>query len=205
MGKFQDLTGQTFGQLTVLERAKNSKDGKVRWRCRCLRCGNECIVRADHLKGGQQKCGCGKSGKTHGMSNTKIHRKWKAMMQRCYNPNNPSFDDYGGRGIRVCERWHEFQNFYDDVSILPHFGEKGYTLDRIDNDGDYCPENVRWADRKTQNLNQRRSIKLEYNGEEMTLEEIAKETGLPCTTVHNRYYAGDRGADLFRPKHQHKQ
>ena len=141
MSKLIDLTGMTFGQLTVIERAPNIGN-MTAWRCRCT-CGNECIVRASNLKRGQKTCGCGQSRKTHGMSRTKIYNNWKRMIERCENPNHNSFDGYGGRGIKVCERWHTFENFYEDVSKLEHFGEKGYTLDRIRVNEDYEPGNVR--------------------------------------------------------------
>ena len=110
MGKFIDLTGQTFGQLTVIERAENSKGGHARWLCRCT-CGNEVVVEAGHLKEGQKTCGCGKTEnpnhKTHGMRHTKIYSKWAGMIQRCENPKHKQHDDYGGR-LRTLARLREF-------------------------------------------------------------------------------------------------
>ena len=196
-GKFEDLTGKVYGQLTVIERAPNI--GKMTaWRCKCS-CGKECVVRADKLKDGQQTCGCGQSRKTHGMSHTSIYRTWQHMIDRCENPTDPAFDRYGGRGIKVCERWHKFENFYDDVSKLEHFGEKGYTLDRIENDKDYCLENVRWADINTQNRNTRANVKVIYEGVEMCLMESAEKSGINYGCLKRRYHAGKRGADLFAP------
>ena len=197
-GKFEDLTGQVFGQLTVIERAEN-KGKQPAWRCRC-ECGNEVIVQAGNLKHGQQTCGCGKIGnRKHGMCHTKIYRKWASMMNRCYNPNEPAFDRYGGRGIKVCERWHDFNNFYEDVSQMENFNRAGYTLDRIDVNGDYTPENCRWVDWKTQNRNRRNNIKIEYDGVEMTLMEAAERSGISYRTLQGRYRRGDRGEKLFRP------
>ena len=197
--KLEDLAGKVFGQLTVIERAENSKGGHARWLCRCT-CGNECIVQAVNLKNGQQTCGCGQGNVKHGMSRTSIYHTWQNMMSRCYNPNFEQFDDYGGRGIKVCERWHVFENFYADVSILPHFGEKGYSLDRIDVNGDYCPENVRWLDWKTQARNRRNNILVEYEGVEMTLAEAAEKSGINYDCLYSRYHRdGKRGADLFKP------
>ena len=196
MRKLIDLTGQVFGQLTVIERAPNIGKQPA-WRCKCS-CGNECVVQAGALKSGQKTCGCGQHPQKHGMCHTKIYDIWSSMMQRCYNPNNKEYPDYGGRGIRVCECWHKFENFYEDVSAMEHFGEKGYSLDRIENDKDYCPENVRWADRKTQNRNRRDNVFVEYEGVQMCLKEAAEKAGIYYQTLHSRYQRGDRGKRLFR-------
>lgn len=205
MGKVIDLTGQKFNRLTVLERAENSKCGKARWLCRC-ECGNEVIVLGSSLTSGHTKsCGCLsrekflEHTKTHGMTRTSIYNTWVSMIQRCENPKCKNFDRYGGRGIKVCERWHDFNNFYADVSILPHFGEKGYTLDRIDNNGNYCPENCRWATAKEQCRNQRTNIKVFYDGKEMMIEEAAQKSGINHKTLYKRYHAGKRGEELFKP------
>ena len=201
MGKFIDLTGQTFGRLTVLQRAGKAKDGHIRWLCRCS-CGNEVVVSSRNLKHGYtQSCGClyRETHTKHGMHHTSIYGTWQGMKDRCENPNCPSFNNYGGRGIKVCPQWHDFLNFYNDVSKLPHFGEKGYTLDRIDNNGDYCPGNVRWADKKTQGRNKRNNILVEYDGVEMCLKDAAKLSGINYDTLRSRYKHGKRGADLFAP------
>ena len=195
--KADDLTGMKFGQLTVIERVGTSKGGKPLWLCRCD-CGREVIVRAADLKNGKQfSCGCGHT--KHGMTGTKIYKTWQDMMSRCYNPNNHAFDRYGGRGIKVCERWHKFENFYADVSQMENFNRAGYTLDRIDVNGDYTPENCRWVDWKTQNRNRRNNIKIEYDGVEMTLMEAAERSGISYRTLQSRYKRGDRGERLFRP------
>ena len=166
-----DLTGQTFGRLAVLECVGKNKHGKYLWRCLCS-CGNEIIAVGNNLTSGNTgSCGCLRkefpNNTTHGMKGTKIYSVWCAMKNRCYNQNFSQYDDYGGRGIKVCQRWHVFQNFYDDVSKLPHFGEQRYSLDRIDNGGDYCPENCRWITMKEQENNRRNTVKVMYNGEEL--------------------------------------
>lgn len=207
---FKDLTGQTFGRLTVIERAENTKDGRARWLCRC-ECGNFCTVTAKLLLNGSVKsCGCLihdvllKRNKSHGMRHTKIYGVWCTMISRCENPHVSCFDDYGGRGIKVCERWHEFQNFFDDVSVLPHFGEKGYTLDRIDVNGDYCPENVRWITMKEQANNRRNNVIVEYNGEKISLPQAAEKSGIKANTLWTRIKKGDSGEKLFRPLDKQK-
>ena len=202
MGKFEDLTGKVYGRLTVIKRVENDKHGNVRWLCRCT-CGKEIIVVTRDLKNKHTtSCGCDKIEKlierstTHGMSNTSIYNCWNQMIGRCENPNRPDFDRYDGRGIKVCERWHKFENFYEDVSQMEHFGEKGYTLDRENNDGDYCPENCRWADAATQRRNNRKIIKVNYNGVEMCLKDAAEKSGINYQTLQGRYKRSD---DLFAP------
>ena len=205
MSKFEDLTGMKFGKLTAIKRVENSKSGQTRWLCRCD-CGNEVIVRAADLKNEHTiSCGCERikqlieCNTTHGMTNTSIYHTWENMMSRCYNPKHKKFDEYGGRGIKVCPQWHKFINFYNDVSKLENYGRAGYTLDRINNDGDYCPENVRWADINTQARNKRNNILVEYEGVEMCLTEAAEKSGINYQTLISRYKHGDRGDDLFKP------
>ena len=163
--KPHDMTGQKINRLTILSREPNNKHGKAMWLCRCdcgklfVACG--CNIRNNHT----QSCGCLQKERTaeasvvHGKIHTKLHNAWKAMRQRCMNPNQHSFKNYGGRGIKVCKEWDNFEVFYDYVSQLPHFGEKGYSLDRINNDGNYEPGNVRWATASEQQRNKRRKVK----------------------------------------------
>lgn len=141
MGKFEDLTGETFGRLTVISRAPNNKHGGAMWNCKCS-CKDETIITVStcNLKSGHtQSCGCLSIEKlverstTHGKTHDKIYNIWQNIIKRCTNPNCPTYKHYGGRGIKICERWLTFENFYEDVSKLPHFGEEGYTLDRINN------------------------------------------------------------------------
>ena len=200
--KVIDLTGQKFGRLTVISRAENDKNKHPRWLCRCD-CGNTCVVLGENLRSGHTRsCGCWSRERstTHGMKGTPIYKKWRGIKDRCFNPNNKQFKDYGGRGIYMFPEWiDDFQKFYEYVSKLPHFGEEGYTLDRIDNNGNYEPDNLRFTDRKTQSRNTRRNIIVEYQGREMTLAEAAELSGIPYNTLLARYYAGDRGERLFRP------
>ena len=139
-----------------------SQCGHATWLCRCD-CGNEVVVIGNNLKKEAFSCGCfqkemAKRAKTtHGKAHSKLHYVWVAMKQRCFNPKVKNFKDYGGRGITVCDEWkNDFQAFCDYVSKLPHFGEDGYSLDRINNDGNYEPGNVRWATRTEQNQNRRK-------------------------------------------------
>ena len=200
IGCFQDLTGQRFGRLIVAKRAENTKSGDARWMCKCD-CGNETIVKAKHLKsGGTKSCGCLqkeiardmlKARRTHGMSGTPIHKEWEAMKRRCYNPNTEKYYRYGGRGIVVCDRWRDsFEAFYEDVSKLLHFGEQGYTLNRINNDGNYEPNNVEWATQKEQANNRQSNHLLTFNGKTQTIVQWADETGIKSATIARRLKKG---------------
>lgn len=202
MSKLIDLTGWQSGKLTAIKPVGKDERGNILWECHCT-CGKTCTVAAYLLKSYHtQSCGCSRSGgthKTHGKTHDPIYKVWYSMLGRCNNPNNKAYPNYGGRGIRVCERWLIFENFYEDVSKLEHFGEKGYSLDRIDNDGNYEPSNVRFADRKTQQRNTSRNIMVEYKGQEMTLAEAAELSGINYSTLCARYNRdGKRGDELFK-------
>lgn len=192
--RFIDLSNKTFGRLTVIERAPN-KGKYTMWKCVC-NCPNKtiCIVRGELLKRGEtQSCGClhkeslAKMATKHGMRHTKIYAVWVVMRDRCYNSNNKDYADYGGRGITVYPSWKDnIEPFYEYVSKLPHFEEKGYSLERIDNNRNYEPGNVKWADKYEQANNKRNNHLLEYKGKKQTLAMWAKEKGFAYSKLESR-------------------
>lgn len=154
----KDLSGQRFGRLTVIKRVENDKPYGSKWLCKCD-CGNEITVLSNNLqRGNTRSCGCLREElrTKHDKWGTKVYKTWDNMRSRCLNPNATGYKNWGGRGIKICEEWvHSFDNFYNYVSKLPHFGEQGRSFDRINNNGNYEPGNVRWATRKEQTMNRR--------------------------------------------------
>lgn len=126
------------------------------------------------------------------------YNSYRCMMSRCYRKKDASYERYGGRGIVVCDEWHNIENFEKWVKENPYF--KGATLDRIDSDGNYEPSNCRWATMSEQGNNRRNTVMVEHNGETHTITEWAKITGLNRSTLNNRYCRGDRGDRLFEER-----
>lgn len=207
MGKKLNLTGQAFGRLTVVHEV-DKEEGSIwtRWKCKC-ECGNDPIVKTQALRSGSTKsCGClfmdvarakGKAKLIHGAAETRTYNIWVSMKGRCYNQNNKKFKNYGGRGINVCERWKKsFLNFLNDMGEAP----EGMSIDRIDTNGNYEPNNCRWADQKTQQNNRRNNVILEVDGKQMTLSQAARYAGLTPDMLQQRLKRGDPLEYALRPK-----
>ncbi len=188
MSRFVDITGKKYNLLLVVERVENAKNGVSRWKCLCD-CGNYTIVRGGNLKSGAVKsCGClnySSKNKKHGMSKSSLYNIWNGMKFRCYNPKSESYKYYGGRGIKVCDDWeNDAENFMEWA--MSNGYEEGLTIDRIDSDKDYCPENCRWISKGDQAKNRRMNYDILHDGKIKTLQELCDELNLDYKRVHNR-------------------
>jgi len=192
MGKRIDLIGRSFGRLTVVAYS-HTGSRRAYWKCVC-ECGSECVVLSSNLKSSHTtSCGCYQReftalrSTTHGMKSYSEYNIWQGMIQRCNNIKNPDYLRYGGRSVAVCSEWSSFEQFYKDMGPRP---SKDHTLDRKDNNGNYCNENCRWATRKEQNNNRRSSKMLTYKGENRTLAQWAELQGIAYATLYRRLLTG---------------
>ena len=189
----RDLTGRRFGRLLVVERTDAKTANGIRlWLCRCD-CGSTASVRTTCLNAGQTRsCGClrgesrGNQLRTHGGTGSRVYNAFRSMWDRCANVRSKAYPDYGGRGIRVCERWRSFEAFRNDMGDPPD----GFSLDRIEVNGDYEPTNCRWADDLTQNNNRRSSVPIRIGERSQGLKEWCRELGLPYPSVYSRVRRG---------------
>lgn len=198
--KARDLTGQRFGRLVAEEKADRpiNKNGKMRtrWKCRCD-CGNECVVLTESLVGGRTtSCGCyrdecrKKNSYRHGLTKTRIYNIWSNMKARCYKKSEKCYFRYGGRGIKVCDEWkNDFVVFYEWAKTSGY--KDDLTIERIDVNGNYCPENCCWIPANEQARNRRPTLKTtDKDGRERYVMDIAKEIGIPMNIVRGRLYDG---------------
>lgn len=201
--KALDITGQRFGRLVAIRPITGEYvDGKrIKWVFKCD-CGCYIERAASYIKLGRAlSCGClakevqPKANLKHGMTKTSMYSIWTGIKGRCLNPKNTNYSRYGGRGIKVCDRWlHSFENFLADMGERP---SKEYSIDRIDNNGDYCPENCRWATKKEQANNRCSTHRIEYNNEIHSIAEISQLAGIDKTTLSMRYRKGAPPQTLF--------
>ncbi len=193
---FQDLSGMKFNSLTAIAYAGN-RGGATLWRCRCD-CGGESLVKAFKLKSGSIKtCGCGRRSymtnenaepETHRQSGTDVYNIWANMRRRCYDQSCDAYRYYGARGVAVCDEWrNSFSAFIADVGPRP---SKDHSLDRIDVNGSYCPDNCRWATKRQQQRNKSDNRLIEFRGESKCLAEWAEIGGLPYGTLFDRLRRG---------------
>ncbi len=198
-----DISGRTFGRLTVIGRAGNTASRHTRWRCLC-QCGAEKLVSLPCLRGGNTKsCGCLKRereasfGRKHGRHGTPEYSVWRAMIGRCENHKDVAWSRYGGRGVTVCARWrHDFAAFYEDMGPRP----AGTSIERIVGTIGYEPGNCVWATPREQQNNIRSNRRLVHDGRNQTLIQWSRETGLKRGTIATRLDYGWTVADaLTRP------
>lgn len=205
MGTFIDLAGERFGRLRVIGQVEN-RGSLVQWHCACD-CGRETTATTKKLRGGRKNsCGClwlpaivqakTKHGHSAGGSVSGELGTWMTMRARCNNPAHRAFDKYGGRGIVVCERWDDFANFYSDMGPRPTIA---HTLDRRDNDGNYEPDNCRWATKREQAQNTSRNVNVSYGGQMMCAAEAARRCGISINALLWRIHAGWSQDRLFSP------
>lgn len=195
MSALIDMIGKTYGFLIVLSRAPN-QNGRAYWTCRCG-CGVETTVAGYHLRGGTQiSCGCkaherarlmGKRNRRHGLTNSREFQTWTGMISRCTNPRDYRYKRYGGRGIEVCDAWFDFEVFLADVGYRPFPSAE---LDRIDNDGNYEPGNVRWTTAKQNNNNRSNCRYIEHHGQRLTMTQWAERAGMNPATLRARLESG---------------
>lgn len=198
MAKRESLEDKVFGRLTVIRQNGVDKHFKRRWLCKC-ECGSTVTITGVYLKNGDTKsCGCYATyqrhnvNKKHGLSHKKNseYEIWKGMKARCYNTNHSGYNNYGGRGIEVCDRWRSsFENFISDMGLKP---SPKHSLDRYpDTNGNYCPENCRWATTEEQSRNKRNNKWYNMGDKRMIMEDWAKYFGVDQSTLYEHLQTKD--------------
>ncbi len=192
MGKSINLIHQTFGRLIVIAYMGKDKYNNTMWLCRC-ECNNETILRGAILRCGHTRsCGCLARDQTiirntkHGYYNTKTYNSWRCMIKRCYDVNNPSYKNYGGRGIRVCKIWMKFEGFLQDMGERPP--EK--TLDRIDNNKNYILDNCQWATNQEQCNNKTNTLYFKWKNKRQSVKNWCRELKREPQKVYKRIQNG---------------
>lgn len=188
-----DLVGRVFGRLTVERLDHVSREG-AKWQCSCS-CGNKTVVTGNALrKGTCTSCGCLRSelgrarATTHGQTGTHAYTVWRGMRERCGLSSHKSFEAYGGRGIRVCDRWeNSFETFLSDMGQPP---SARHSIERVMVDGNYEPGNCIWATPAQQARNRRTSVFYEFHGKQLVIKDLAVASGVPEQTLYNRFRRG---------------
>ena len=199
--KMEDITGKRFGRLVVLRLVERKPNYRYMWLCQCD-CGNQVVVERDNLGRGIVSCGCkrledrerNQFKKKHGQAKTRLYGVWGSMIDRCTNPNAHEYENYGGRGIEICDEWRNSYEAFEKWAMANGYDEnsdrKHCLLDRIDNDKNYEPTNCRFTTMKAQNRNKRSNVLITYNGETHCLSEWAEIAGIKYGTFLKRIYAG---------------
>lgn len=195
-----DLLNQKFGKLTVIELLADRTHKERHWKCICD-CGNEYIAKSSSLVHGKatqcRSCSVkqiSEANTKHGCEPKRLHEIYTNMKTRCHNPNYSLYHRYGGRGIKVCSEWDKSYSAFREWAFSSGYSDE-LSLDRIDNDGDYCPENCKWSTNVEQANNRRTNRMVTFRGETDTLANMARKTGMPYGTVQSRL---DKGWDTDR-------
>jgi hypothetical protein len=208
--KIKDISGLRFGRLIAVEIVGITKKQERIWKCKCD-CGNETEVTVVRLMNGTTKsCGCiqkelsskrAKTGisKIHGYHGTRVYICYKSMMERCCNPNNRAYKNYGGRGIKICDEWMHNPKAFIDWALNNGYKDN-LTIERINVNGNYEPSNCKWATIKQQNNNRRSNKFITINNETKTLQEWADYVGILSSTINRRINKGwDYERAVFTP------
>lgn len=203
--RIKDLTGQKFGRLTVLEHIYVDKKPYSRWVCQC-ECGNRVIrPRGDLVSGHSKSCGCLATellinrNTKHGFYGEHLYNVWNTMRQRCNDPNKAHYDRYGGRGISICNEWNDYNTFREWA--MSNGYKNNLTIDRIDVNGNYCPENCRWVTWQEQQNNRTSNRMITANGETHTIAEWSRISGIKSSTIQSRLsYGWDEELAVTLPK-----
>lgn len=222
MGRLIDMVGFKTGKITVLERV-GSANGQSTWLCKC-ECGNTFIQYGGVLRKKKVKsCGCVYRDKEerrklahrtiaktkHGDCESRLYFVWLDIRRRCSAEYDISYPNYGARGIRVCDEWDNNYLAFKEWAIANGYDENAKrgecTIDRIDVNGDYSPENCRWTTMKEQCKNKRNTVHIVYNGESKTISEWSETTGIPRSAIYARYRYGWTSDEIFSPVNQHRE
>jgi len=205
-GTYKDISGQRFGRLVAVKREGTTKHGESKWLCKCD-CGKDAIIRHGGLTSGNTKsCGCLNIenlkivNKTHGDSYSRLYKIWTGIKKRCYYKKDKNYYLYGGRGVNVCDEWlNDYENF--KAWAMQNGYKSGLTIDRIDNEGNYEPNNCRWSDLIEQANNKRNNILFVFDGIKHTMAEWCRIKNLPYTMIWGRWRNGWNKKDMFLPPH----
>lgn len=201
-----DIAGEKYGRLTPLYRVEPDKYGRSVWMCKC-ECGNKKKISANALRmGNTRSCGClekenrglfgTRSKRTHRMKGTRLYRIWQGTKNRALNRNDEHWPDYGGRGITICDEWKTSFEAFRDWSIANGYRDD-LTIDRINVNGEYCPENCRWVTPADQQRNKRNNRYYEYKGESKLLQGWADEFGVTRSMLWSKIRRGKEPKEVF--------